>query len=120
MYQCDTHSLTHLPADQEEGTWYPREKIRSARKKLQGYNSAHVMLVDLENGHGKSQEFPFLKRMLMGDRKLNTRAKVRGGGKGGCGLWVWYVDIAHEPRLGGRGRRVGVCGCGRNKHTSQG
>ncbi len=55
MYQCDTHSLTHLPADQEEGTWYPREKICSVRKKLQGYNSAHVMLVDFENGHGKSQ-----------------------------------------------------------------
>ena len=29
--------------DSEEGSWYPREKLKQAEKKLQGYNSAHIM-----------------------------------------------------------------------------
>lgn len=67
-----------LPADSEEGSWYPREKIRTARKKLQGYNPAHVMLVDLKNGHEKTREFDALKTILMGDKRYSKRAKVRG------------------------------------------
>ena len=63
-------------AASEEGSWYPVEKIKTARKKLQGYNPAHVMLVDLKNGHEKSQEFSALKAILMGDRKFNKRAQV--------------------------------------------
>ncbi len=50
------------------------------------------MLVDLENGHGKSQEFPFLKRMLVGDRKLNTRAKVRRVG------FVGVIEISTRAK----------------------
>ena len=64
-----------LPADGEEA-WYPREKIQSARKKLQGHNPAHVMLLDLEKGHGKTREFTALKNILMGDRKVHKRAQV--------------------------------------------
>ncbi len=65
-----------LSALEGGGTWYPREKIRSARKKLQGYNPAHVMLIDLRNGHERSQEFPVLKSILIGDKKINKRAQV--------------------------------------------
>ena len=35
------------------------------------------MLVDLKNGHEKTQEFPALKAILMGDKKWNKRAQVR-------------------------------------------
>ena len=29
--------------DSEEGSWYPKEKLKQAEKKLQGYNSAYIM-----------------------------------------------------------------------------
>ena len=34
-------ALTHL--DSQEGTWYPREKLKQAERKLLGYNPAHIM-----------------------------------------------------------------------------
>ena len=67
-----------VSAAPEEGSWYPREKIRTARRKLCGHNPAHVMLVDLQNGHGKTPEFSALRTILMGDKKFNKRAQVRG------------------------------------------
>ena len=56
--------------------WYPKEKIRQAKKKLQGYNPAYVMLTELTLGHEKTAEYPALKIILMGDRKYNKRAQV--------------------------------------------
>lgn len=29
--------------DEEDVAWYPRQKVQSARKKLEGFNPAHVM-----------------------------------------------------------------------------
>lgn len=41
---CCVHScMAVYITDSEEGSWYPREKLKQAEKKLQGYNSAHVM-----------------------------------------------------------------------------
>ncbi|XP_065898419.1 DNA-dependent protein kinase catalytic subunit-like isoform X2 [Dysidea avara] len=57
-------------------TWYPREKVDQAKKKLLGYNSAHIMETDLKLGHGKSQEFPYLRTILLGDKRHNKRAQV--------------------------------------------
>ncbi len=72
-----THTHTHTPhPDSGDSSWYPKEKIRQARKKLQGYNPAHVMLFDLTKGHERSPEFIALKTMLMGEKKYNERAKV--------------------------------------------
>jgi len=42
------------------------------------------MLTDLRNGHEKSQEFPALKAILVGDKRANKRAQV-GGGEGTTG-----------------------------------
>ena len=67
-----------LIIDSQDGTWYPKEKIRQAKKKLHGYNPARVMCVDLKQGHEKTQEYSALRAILMGDKKYNERAKVRG------------------------------------------
>ena len=64
------------PGADEGGRWFPKEKIRSAKKKLEGHNPAYVMLTDLEKGHGKTKEFAALRAILMGDRKINKRAQV--------------------------------------------
>lgn len=41
------YSTTTLPfnphADSQEANWYPREKVDLAKKKLQGFNPAHLM-----------------------------------------------------------------------------
>ena len=62
--------------DSIEGVWYPKEKIRQAKRKLLGCNPANVMLTELTLGHEKSQEFPGLKKILMGDKIYNKRAQV--------------------------------------------
>ena len=59
-----------------EGVWYPKEKIRQAKKKLLGYNPAYVMLTELTLGHEKTTEFPALKKILLGDKVYNKRAQV--------------------------------------------
>ena len=63
-------------SDSIEGVWYPKEKVRQAKKKLHGYNSAHVMLTELTLGHEKTPEYSALKTILMGDKKYNKRAQV--------------------------------------------
>jgi DNA-dependent protein kinase catalytic subunit len=62
--------------ESQEESWYPKEKVDQARKKLEGYNPAHVMKVDLNKGHGGSLESKCLESLLMGDRHLNVRARV--------------------------------------------
>ena len=64
--------------DSQDGTWYPKEKIRQAKKKLHGYNPSRVMCIDLKQGHEKTQEYSALRAILLGDKKYNDRAKVEG------------------------------------------
>ena len=68
-----------MSLDSIEGVWYPKEKIRQAKRKLHGCNSAYVMLTELTLGHDKTQEFSALKAILMGDKKYNKRAQVSFG-----------------------------------------
>ena len=42
MASC-TALLSNLHADSQEANWYPREKVDLAKKKLQGFNPAHLM-----------------------------------------------------------------------------
>lgn len=86
----------------EEGTWFPREKIKSARKKLQGYNPAHVMLVDLKNGHEKTREFSALKAILMGDKRSSMRAKVGERCTSVEEQVSCLIDHATDPNILGR------------------
>ena len=43
VHVCICMGMAIYIADSEEGSWYPREKLKQAEKKLQGYNSAHIM-----------------------------------------------------------------------------
>ena len=70
-----THTHTHSLGSQDY-SWYPKEKIRQAKKKLLGHNPAQVMLFDLTKGHDKSPEFGALKAILLGDKRFNERARV--------------------------------------------
>ena len=54
-----------------------------------------MMLTDLSNGHGKSQEFPTLKAILVGDKKTNKRAQVREGVReGGATLATFTIPCS--------------------------
>lgn len=59
----------------QDYSWYPKEKIKQAKKKLLGHNPAQVMLFDLTKGHEKNPEFNALKAILLGDEKHNERAR---------------------------------------------
>ena len=75
-FWCGAIVVISKSSDSIEGVWYPKEKIRQAKKKLQGYNPAHVMLTELTLGHEKTAEYPALKIILMGDKKYSKRAQV--------------------------------------------
>ncbi|XP_019852740.1 PREDICTED: DNA-dependent protein kinase catalytic subunit [Amphimedon queenslandica] len=60
----------------DDNTWYPKEKVNICRKKLLGFNSSHLMLIDLEHGFKNKPEFKYLKGILLGDSSTNLRARV--------------------------------------------
>ena len=76
LYSVHAWFLNFLSLDSIEGVWYPKEKIRQAKKKLQGHNPAYVMRTELTLGHEKTAEYPALKIILMGDKKYSKRVRV--------------------------------------------
>ncbi|XP_064405997.1 DNA-dependent protein kinase catalytic subunit-like isoform X2 [Halichondria panicea] len=100
--QAKTQKKAHELSDSGDSSWYPKEKIRQARKKLQGYNPAHVMLFDLTKGHERSPEFTALKTMLMGEKKYNERAKCDERCNSVEQQVLCLMDHASDPNILGR------------------
>ena len=86
----------------EDSSWYPKQKVDSARKKLCGYNPAHVMLIDLKMGHEKSPEFSALKLILLGDPRDNVRARIGEKCSSVNEQISCLIDHATDPNILGR------------------
>jgi DNA-dependent protein kinase catalytic subunit len=86
----------------QEGSWYPKEKLKQAGKKLLGYNPAHIMRTDLKRGHESAPMYGALERILMGDKKYSKRARV---GERCCSVeeqMACLIDHATDPNILGR------------------
>ncbi|EDO34280.1 predicted protein, partial [Nematostella vectensis] len=59
----------------EDLTWYPREKVLTAQRKLKGANPAFVTRQELELGHRRRSWFRNLQSACLGDRRHNVRAQ---------------------------------------------
>ena len=81
---------------------YPKQKVDTARQKLMGYNSAHVMLTDLKLGHEKSPEFSALKIILLGDNRDNIRARIGEKCSSVNEQIACLIDHATDPNILGR------------------
>ncbi|XP_048576196.1 DNA-dependent protein kinase catalytic subunit isoform X3 [Nematostella vectensis] len=64
----------HMEID-EDLTWYPREKVLTAQRKLKGANPAFVTRQELELGHRRRSWFRNLQSACLGDRRHNVRAQ---------------------------------------------
>ncbi|CAB4041620.1 DNA-dependent kinase catalytic subunit [Paramuricea clavata] len=86
--------------DMTDQAWYPKEKIKSAKRKLKGDNPAEIMKLDLTLGHEKAEHYKAMLSVLLGDEQCNQRAKPYDGtveNQVAC-----LIDQATDPNLLGR------------------
>jgi DNA-dependent protein kinase catalytic subunit len=93
--QCDEET--------DPRSWFPKEKIDIARKKLDGYNCAHITIEELNGSvHAHAAYMPHLRQIVAGLPGANVRARV--GKK--CASVKQQVDClvdqATDPNVLGR------------------
>ncbi|KAG0205959.1 hypothetical protein BGX33_007637 [Mortierella sp. NVP41] len=55
--------------------WYLQQKMGIARKKLEGYNPAHLTAAELKLGHANKPFLPQLIKTTLGDKQFSERAR---------------------------------------------
>lgn len=103
-----THRLWCLLQEEDEEnedprSWFPKEKIAIAKKKLEGYNPAHITVEELAKSvHAQAPYLADLKRIVRGVPKDNVRARTTEK----CGSVKEQVDClvdqATDPNILGR------------------
>ncbi|GAB5585937.1 hypothetical protein Unana1_00837 [Umbelopsis nana] len=63
-------------ADFNQIAWYPQQKIEIASKKLRGENPGYIVAQELMIGHGSKPYISAMKKVALGDKQYNFRAKV--------------------------------------------
>lgn len=96
------HNAGIVITDTSDVSWYPKQKVNNAKKKLLGYNPAYVMLDDLKLGHEKDSAFTALKIILMGDPGYNIRARVKERCSNVQEQIACLIDHATDPNILGR------------------
>jgi DNA-dependent protein kinase catalytic subunit len=84
--------------------WFPKSKIEIAKKKLDGYNCAHLTTLELRDSvHAKDQfYFKSLEQIVAGDPKFNIRANVKEKCSSTKEQVDCLVDQATDPNILGR------------------
>lgn len=89
--------------NEDPRSWFPKEKIAIAKKKLEGYNPAHITVEELAKSvHAQAPYLADLKRIVRGVPKDNVRARTTEK----CGSVKEQVDClvdqATDPNILGR------------------
>ncbi len=89
--------------NEDPRSWFPKEKIAIAKKKLEGYNPAHITVEELAKSvHAQAPYLAELKRIVRGVPKDNVRARTAEK----CGSVKEQVDClvdqATDPNILGR------------------
>lgn len=88
--------------DDGDSTWYPREKVQNARKKLEGFNPAFVMRDDLALGHKTNSWYKHMEAVCLGDQAVNIRAREPKSGLSVEIQVACLIDLAMDPNILGR------------------
>lgn len=101
-----------MQEDEEEGedsrSWFPKEKIAIARKKLEGYNPAYITTEELaksvhaQGQHGPAPYLPHLKKIVRGVPEDNVRARTGERCASVKEQVDCLVDQATDPNILGR------------------
>ncbi|BFZ03143.1 hypothetical protein BsWGS_06182 [Bradybaena similaris] len=84
-----------------EGHFYPKEKIKIARRKLKGEHPSYIMKEELRLGHEKNQAFDSRVCVLVGD-KNSIRAKLPDKSLAVEQQVAALIDLATDPNILGR------------------
>lgn len=99
-------SLSRTQEDDEEEdsrSWFPKEKIAIARKKLEGYNPAFITIEELSKSvHASAPYLGDLKKIVKGVPKDNVRARVGERCASVKEQVDCLVDQATDPNILGR------------------
>ncbi|XP_006204718.2 DNA-dependent protein kinase catalytic subunit isoform X2 [Vicugna pacos] len=86
----------------DEENWYPRQKVRCARRKLAGANPAVVTCDELLLGHEKESAFEDYVAVARGSRDHNVRAREPDSGLSEEAQVKCLIDQATDPNILGR------------------
>lgn len=87
---------------EEDAAWYPKQKVQSARKKLEGFNPAYVMRDDLQLGHKNQTWYKQMESVCLGDETVNVRAREPESGLSVESEVACLMDHAMDPNVLGR------------------
>jgi len=91
-----------INTDDDDLAWYPRQKVQSARKKLEGFNPAYVMRDDLALGHKANSWYRQMEAVCLGDKDVNIRAREPESGLSVECQVACLMDHAMDPNIMGR------------------
>ncbi|KAF9135211.1 hypothetical protein BGW39_004143 [Mortierella sp. 14UC] len=82
--------------------WYLQQKMGIARKKLEGYNPAHLTAAELKLGHANKEFLPMLVKTTMGDKQVSERARQGKVCSSVQAQVECLIDMATDPDILGR------------------
>ncbi|XP_064600499.1 DNA-dependent protein kinase catalytic subunit-like [Liolophura sinensis] len=85
-----------------DSAWYPRQKIRLAKRKFHGDNPAFIMRDELRLGHSRNKAFSAFESVLLGDKRENARGKLPATGLSVEQQVEALIDHATDPNILGR------------------
>lgn len=91
-----------INTDDKDVEWYPRQKVRNARKKLEGFNPAYVLRDDLALGHKANSWYKQMEAVCLGDSSVNIRAREPEKDLSVESQVACLMDHAMDPNILGR------------------
>ncbi|KAK6170524.1 hypothetical protein SNE40_018898 [Patella caerulea] len=88
--------------DEIDATWYPKQKIEYAQRKLKGDNPCYITRDELTLGHQRNAAFKSFLEVVLGDKKDNVRATLPKTGLSCEQQVAALIDQATDPNILGR------------------
>ncbi|XP_072042849.1 DNA-dependent protein kinase catalytic subunit-like [Amphiura filiformis] len=100
--QADVGQGQADPDDVADSSWFPKEKVKYARLKLEGANPTYITRFELKLGHSTNKAFKAFQEVVKGDVRKSVRAS-----KPDTGLSVeqqvdCLIEQATDPNILGR------------------
>ncbi|KAK7113366.1 hypothetical protein V1264_012665 [Littorina saxatilis] len=89
-------------ADGENMTWYPKQKVQWAARKLKGDNPCYITRDELRLGHSRNAAMKSFESVAIGNKNENIRAKLPESGLTEEQQVAALIDQATDPNILGR------------------
>ncbi|XP_076445486.1 DNA-dependent protein kinase catalytic subunit-like [Babylonia areolata] len=89
-------------AEADDMTWYPKQKVQSAMRKLKGDNPCYITRDEIRLGHSKNAALKAFETVVLGDKRDNVRARLPDRGLTEEQQVSALIDQAMDPNILGR------------------